>query len=432
MKRAIPVIATILLVGILVASRGNSQQAAAPAASDFKAQLYDPTTEGAAALENVPQFAWEMFMLANWPVLPGKRGLPDSKRTIGVPVPTVWESFKNVSEIYKPKGARPATWEIIDELPPNSPPPPALPVDSKWVHFLAEPIMIDGQQICDGGSQVIQYDVRSNQSYFDYVVNNLQGKQLYTIEGQLAALADPNFTFSFPGGTLEVKASWRILGPSDDPSRFWTAYGVYWDHKHVLRSARIGLTGLHITSRVVPNWIWMTFEQVDNPTATYKYFLRKKGSPVGDNPTYDPSLDAINAKFQQGFQKMGVKWQYYKLERVQTEFVDNAGKPTIMSNTQIETYFQDKSSCITCHALASIGKPMNSKQSLRLNFFYPHNPYVGTIDFQKVANQQFPGEKFKPMDFVWSLRNAKYVNIVKKEAAGPAGHKDETGQEKER
>ncbi len=422
MKRSIPVAAAaIVLVAALVASRGNGQQAAATAPAPATVQLADPRTAGLApALQDPATFAWNLFEYLDWPQVPGKRGEPDTKRKIGDPGPTVWESFKNISEVYKPNGVRPASWEVKDELPPNPPPPPAGPVDSQWVHFLAEQVMIDGQQICDADSRAIQYDVRNNSSYFDYVVNNPSGYQLYNVQGQLAALGNPNFKFNFPVEALEVKASWRILGPTDDPNRFWTAYGVYWDDKHVLRSARLGLTGLHITSKIAPNWWWITFEQVDNPTATFKYFLKKKGNPVGPNPTYDSSPDGINAKFQQ--QLKGTKWQYYRLMRVQTDFVNGAGKPILMSNTQIETYFQDKSSCISCHALASVGKVTNPKQQLRLNFFYPLNPYVGAIDFQKIANQQFPGEKFKPMDFVWSLRNAKYVYIGNKPAARPGGH----------
>jgi hypothetical protein len=266
--------------------------------------------------------------------------------------------------------------------------------------------MIDGQQICDATSQVVRYDVRGNRSYYDYVVNNTSGYQLFNVQGQQAALADSNFTFNFPTSTLEVKASWRILGSEDDASRYWTAIGVYWDTNHVLRSARIGLTGLHIIGKTLPNWVWTTFEQVDNPTATFKYFLGKKGDPLGPNPNYDKGLATINNEYQQAL--VGTKWQYYALMKVQTDFVNN-GQPIIMSNTQMETYFQPQSSCISCHNLASIGKPQSPSQNLRLLFFYPLNPYTGKIDFQQIANQQAPGEPFKAMDFAWSLRNAQAI-----------------------
>ena len=379
-----------------------------------RVRLVDPRKQSSLALSDPATFAWRLFVFVNWPELPGHRGLPNMKGRIGEPSPTVWESFKNVSEVYKPNGQRPPAFQIDDELPPIPgrrvhPTKEQLaefgPVDSKWVHFLSEQVMIDGQQVCDSESNVIQYDVRGNLSYFNYVVNNPSGYQLYNIEGQQAALADQNFLFNFPVDTLEVKASWRVLEPGQDASRYWTAIGVYWDNKHVLHTARIGLTGLHINSKAMPDWVWTTFEQVDNPTATYKYFLGQKGAALGPNPNYDSKLTPINQQWQSAL--AGTKWQYYALMDVQTQFETPMKQPTLMSNTQMETYFQGSSSCISCHKLASIGLPQNPSQNLRLKLFYPLNPYVGDVDFQGVANQQFPGEQFKEMDFLWSLRNAQ-------------------------
>jgi len=48
------------------------------------------------------------------------------------------------------------------------------------------------------------------------------------------------------------------------------------------------------------------------------------------------------------------KWQFYRLRGSQTNFVTSEGFPTILSNPIIESSFQ-KSSCMTCHALASVG-----------------------------------------------------------------------------
>ena len=395
-------------------------------------KLEDPRKATAAqTLTDPASAAWKFFVFVNWPELPNHRGLPDLNKSIGDSAPTVWESFKNESEVYLQNGQRPPDWESRTELPmarlhnsnPSGPPrqyrPTAKqiaefgPVDSNWIHYLAEPVMIDGQQICDSDSNVIQYDVRSNRSYFDYVVNNSTGYPLYNIDGQLAALSNPDFTFNFPTDTLEVKASWRILEPGVNASRYWTAIGVYWDDKHVLRSARIGLTGLHIISKVLPNWLWITFEQVDNPTTTYKYLLGQKGALVGPNPNYDSSLAPLNQLWQQALS--GTKWQYYALMATQTEFVNASQQPILMSNTQMETYFQPKSSCISCHKVSSIGP----KQNLRLQLFYPLNPYDGIVNFQDVVNQQHPGESFKDMDFAWSLRNAHYKTPTSKAKKKP-------------
>ena len=429
MKRSTRGTALVVTLSAVLCIQATPCCAQAVATAPARLHFVDPRHKTAAQIDIDPAlFGWDMFVFVNWPEFPGQRGVPNTKREIGDRGATVWESFKNVSEVYPSNGGRPAAWEIDDELPPIPSVRAAIskleavkPVDSRWVHFLAEPVMIDGQRICDATSHFIHYDVRGNKSYFDYVVNNISGHQLYNTEGQLAALADPTFTFNFPSDTVEVKASWRILDSSDDSSRYWTAIGVYYDTNGSLRASRIGLTGLHITSKALPNWVWITFEQVDNHDQTYKWNLGAKRGEVGPNPNYDKRLTQLNKEFQQALAEINAKWQYYALMKVQTAYVDAAKQPILSSNTQMETYFQSKSSCISCHTLASIGNPQNPSQAFRLKFFYPLNPYVGNIDFQQIANKQFPGESFKAMDFVWSLRNAHYANPPANKAKPASG-----------
>ena len=177
----------------------------------------------------------------------------------------------------------------------------------------------------------------------------------------------------------EVKAAWRILEPGQDDSRYWTSYGIYTDQNGQPQLKKIGLTGLHIISKVLPQWMWLTFEQVDNATATFQYFEGQKGVAVGANTTFNAAAAPLNAAYQA--QLAGTKWQYYGLQGWQSEFVDKAtGAPTLFANTQAETYFQTTSSCITCHSLASIG-PLASP---RLNFWNTANGnlvgYTGTIE----------------------------------------------------
>jgi hypothetical protein len=383
-----------------------------PAQKSMSIKLTDPRKETPNQIQADPvTFGWQMFVALNWPELHGYRGIPDPRARIGQRGATVWESYKNASEIYLSHGQRPPAWEVNNELPVSAmkgahPTAQQLdafgPVDSTWIHYLSETVMIDGQNVCDAASNIVRYDVRGDRAYYDFVVNNPSGHELFNIQGQEAALTDPNFVFSFPADTVEVKASWRILEQGEDSSRYWTAIGVYRDNDNTIRSARIGLTGLHITSKALPNWVWVTFEQVDNATRTFTYKLGEKGAPVGANPNYNSAITPINQLYQAAL--AGTKWQYYALMNAQTEFVNASQQPTLLSNTQMETYFQPNSSCITCHQLASIG-PL---QDPRLKLFFPLLPYVGNMDFKAVSQQQFPGLTFKDMDFAWSLRNAQY------------------------
>ncbi|MBV8581497.1 MAG: hypothetical protein JOZ86_12805 [Candidatus Eremiobacteraeota bacterium] len=75
---------------------------------------------------------------------------------------------------------------------------------------------------------------------------------------------------SFPNGTMEVKAAWRLLGPGDDPSRFHTALARYYEQNGsgnpCYQQATFGLVALHIIQKTpsAPYFIYATFEQADN------------------------------------------------------------------------------------------------------------------------------------------------------------------------
>lgn len=394
-------------VGLARQSRPGSQR---------PLRLADPRAGGVAALQSNPAgFGWLLFAYLAWPAVSTERGVPDGTKQIGAPGPTVWETYKSTTDVYLAQGARPSPWNAPSVTAASSEFGPALAklgaVDSSWVHFLSESVMIDGRQIVDTTGQIVQYEVRMNLDAFNYVVNNPAGYALYNLEGQQAALADPSYTFQFPQSALEVKAAWRVMEPGQDDSRYWTSYGIFTDNSGNPRFAKIGLTGLHIISKVLPDWAWFTFEQVDNPTRTFQYFEGQKGVALGPNQTFNPAVSAINREFQATL--AGTKWQYYALMGWQTDFVDGTGAPTLLANTQAETYFQATSSCMTCHSLSSIGPPA----SPRLSFWNTSGGnivgYTGAINFQAIAQQQYPNTTFKPMDYAWSFRNAKSTKATR-------------------
>jgi len=352
-----------------------------------------------------------MFVSMNWPALANSRGVPDPKGQLGQSASTVWETFKNVSEVYLPAGATPCPWGTVCELPGGITPPTLQQLqsaygatNSPWLHFLSQDSMIDGQQIVDANASVIRYDVRCNQDHFNYVVGNPSGYALYTLQGQEQALSDGGFAFAFPSAAVEVKAAWRVLGPSDDDSRYWTAYGAYLGANQTIVYAKIGLTAFHITSNVAPGWVFMTYEQVDNPTATFTYFLGKKGRAVGPNTTVNPGAAAFNQQLRA--RALGTKWQYYNIIGWQTAETDSDGKPVILANTNIETYFPKTSSCMSCHAMANIGPTSHVRLDMWSYASGGIEGRVGTIDFAAIAKKMDPADTFKPMNSVWSLREA--------------------------
>ena len=67
------------------------------------------------------------------------------------------------------------------------------------------------------------------------------------------------------------------------------------------------------------------------------------------------------AKGDHGIRKetVGTKWETMRLRGTQVDFVDTRGQPTILANSQLEHGFQQTSSCMTCHARATVGLRVN-------------------------------------------------------------------------
>ena len=109
-------------------------------------------------------------------------------------------------------------------------------------------------------------------------------------------------------------------------------------------------------------------------------------------------------------------WQYYRLRGTMTHFVEEDGRPARLANSELERGMQSSSSCITCHARASIG--MVGDAPVRLPVFESVVPrpggilertgYVGLPQAAWFAPADGAGAmRFWPLDFVWSLSLAK-------------------------
>ena len=119
----------------------------------------------------------------------------------------------------------------------------------------------------------------------------------------------------------------------------------------------------------------------------------------------------------------GTRWQNYRLRGTQVDFVDSFGNATILANSQIESGFQLTSSCITCHARATIGaRRADEEDANRLSIFKEILPQskapsilVGNIGalpeelfVQRTFENPVTGElKYLQLDFVWSLMRAR-------------------------
>jgi hypothetical protein len=330
-----------------------------------------PTQIASLVAQDPGQLAWIMFLYANWPATPGKRGVPDPTLPLGA-TPTVWQTWKEVHEVYLAGGAAPLPW---DDGGPKGPP----------TLSLGE---IDGTTLEDESGNPIMYTVTMNQGTFDYLVS----RALYSWNGQAALRSTGAAPVAFPASAMEVKASWIVLDPVNDKDRI--------DH-YLLAEAivppngmkvTVGLTGLHLTSKALPNWVWITFEQIENATTT----------GVSLKLPIDPGIAQTNAMYQKAL--AGTPYAYYQANGVQTTYTTAEGAATLLANTQIETKFQTSSSCITCHALASVS---TGKQP-RLDFFQLKAGNLSGFTGAPPTTPFGPGpDQFSSLDFVWSMREAK-------------------------
>jgi hypothetical protein len=362
------------------------------AAVDWKTPWMEPQ-DTASAIQSPEEYAWRLFVALNWPADMARRE-PDTKKSFGAEGPVVWEAWKNAREVFRKDGGDPGPW--LDG-------PRVAAVARNASEFDPEPL----QQLRRRGpkatilfdpisAQKRRNETRLNKQAYEFVRTN----ELFNLEGQLSFFDRGVAAISFPAEAKEIKAQWRVISEADKPKYHWHEEGgtIY------------GLTALHITTKDIPNWVWATFEHVDNPNRP------------DNEPWLLPSQDRFACKgvspdcnlAPAGIGLEKTKWAFYRLRGVQLDFVDSRGGTLLLANSQPETGFQTTSSCMTCHARATIGRIAG--QPARLSVFKEDaSGYVGMPQPDWFASRTIDNEQqgvkstlvFTQLDFVWSLFRAQ-------------------------
>lgn len=348
-------------------------------------------------------YSWNTFIALNWP--PGPDGNADPSKKLGQngDNDTVWEHYRDVSDIFLPGGARP-TWNgpvsIPDACKPLYKGNPEV-VMQVGKNLLTPTVVSAMSQPFNTGPLIDQkgvftrFQIVVNKTMFDYILTN----SLYSKAGQKAFTPPVNFTSgsidnngkTLVEGAIMVKTAWRVIAPADKARFHSDEVLVYTpaseNPKYPARCTMqtVGLVGMHIGHKTqsAPQWLWSTFEHVDNvPTdadvksgklkAKYNYYDPKcKTCPVNQvpprpwNPTkvsafhsqivrmnqfnlpiYANSAAARNAAAQQLLRGVNPKsvWANYQL--VSTMWPTDpkqpfgAPAPTFLANTTLETYIQ--------------------------------------------------------------------------------------------
>ena len=372
-------------------------------------------------------YSWQMFLALNWPTDDRGRSAPRLEDAgFGAPRWTLWNDS---TSIFRADGARPemcdkpaAARGLVLSRNLDLPVSPGLPafqlaqvgsVNHRTTRFLGTISAVGDRNVANLGSDTGQaftgplIDQNGNFVYYQIMIDPnevgyLCENKLYNINGQVAftgaggkvdmPTGRPDQPWS---GSFELKFAWKILLPGkDDFSRFFVQDAVVMDQgpdgKPVQRKAKVGMVGMHIghKSETSPQWIWATFEQIDNlavdaiahPKLRASFndpgcplcavnqepVVAKDGSyprtPVQVSRSIPIPEDkvALNAQVAAALGRGKSVWQYYQL--IDTQWPTSAGTavsaadsglpqsvankpgglptPVFLTNITMETYFQ--------------------------------------------------------------------------------------------
>ena len=233
-------------------------------------------------------------------------------------------------------------------------------------------------------------------------------------------------TINFPGtGTndprldldsLEVKVDWVPVSSYSNPT-FACPDPTNSLYTETINGTCYALAAIHITSKVMPRWLWATFEpnnHITNPNrcdselygACFDPWGTTSAQRYGRGQTAQQSSELRQAMAEA---HLNPAFNNYFLTGLQTEFVDNYGKPTQLGNSFVE-FNQGvppgKSSCITCHQYAHFDGKRPAQGKPESNFGKPPQGWPG-IGYACNQNQngncmpELPSSTLQ--DFSWML-----------------------------
>jgi hypothetical protein len=264
-------------------------------------------------------------------------------------------------------------------------------------------------------------------------------RSLTTLVSQQAYGNEHNGTINFPGtaqnesrldlDSLEVKLDWvpvTSYNPTfacpDPTNRLYT---------ETINGTCYALVAIHISSKVMLNWLWATFEpnsSVTNPNrcdpklygACFDPWGTTSSQPYGKGQTAQQSPELHEAMADA---HLNPAFGNYFLTGVQTQFVDNYGKPIQLGNSFVE-FNQGvppgKSSCITCHQYANFDGKQPTQGEPEHNFGRPPHGWP-SIGYACNQNQNGNCTPVVPnsttQDFSWILGLMPYSDSDAKASA---------------
>ena len=235
---------------------------------------------------------------------------------------------------------------------------------------------------------------------------------LTTLTGQQTYAKGQGGAITFPWDAIEVKADW-VPTSSFNPT-FQCPDPTNSLYTETINGTCYALVGLHISSKVLPDWLWATFEPasaITNPNrcdpTLYDTCFDPWGTtspvPYGKGKTVPQSPQLKQLMAAAG---LNPAFNNYYLTGAQTLFVNAKGAPIPLGSSFVEFNAgvpPGQASCITCHKYAYYdGKP----QSPENNFGGPPNGWQ-SVGYACTSNNKGNCTPVTPnsisQDFSWML-----------------------------
>ena len=222
-------------------------------------------------------YSWNTFIALNWPPLPNGNG--DPSKTIGQngDNDTVWEHYRDVSDIFLPGGKKPSYNGPAGVVPAQCKASykPGMRIISQVGK--TPTVLTDFSQpfntgpLIDQNGNYTRYEILVNKPMFDYILQNT----LYSKAGQKVfsgAVKFPCGVLNGAEGAIMVKSSWKVISAADK-NRFHSQTVLVYSpasqnpkYAASCSTKLMGLVGLHIGHKTNSGaqWLWSTFEHVDN------------------------------------------------------------------------------------------------------------------------------------------------------------------------
>ena len=418
-------IAAILIYLLIKALTPNPPPPPPSFASTPPADVAIPKGISSGLVPYFDDYSWRMFVAMVWPADPNNRGAPKPGSSLDDPGPRVFETYAAEWQTFQPKGAKPAPWGV-NVAAPTCPLADLAKGDlvllgfSKFGEFAqargpggpAGPLIAQNQT-------PVRYAVAYNRIEYDHIRD--RGLYLKVNLGSGPLPGPPS-----PHGSILVKSAWMDMAGVPKPERYYQR--AAWVRDLLVQGCvkkTVGLVGLHIVQKTPtrPQWIWSTFEHVDNipdsaitPGGPFAFHDGTNKPMPANNPYGLPPSPfaqpfnverihpiaadtlALNRSWGAALAARNSVWRNYRLVMTQWPTHPNQrlgptdpsattppGKETAktlttFSNSTLETFEQRDvagSGCISCHGNTEFETDFTF--SILINAYGPPSP-VGAVD----------------------------------------------------